>query len=70
MPPPHKHDFLPLMSRDGTGRIINITGVAGISTWSPALTHGLNNAALNHGTGYLAQDLAAEKSPSTRSSLD
>lgn len=54
-------DFLPLMPRDGSGRIINITGAAGISTWSPALTHGLNNAALNHGTGYLAQDLAAEK---------
>lgn len=53
-------DFLPLMSRDGTGRIINVTGAAGISTWSPALTHGLNNAALNHGTGYLAHDLAAE----------
>lgn len=54
-------DFLPLMPRDGTGRIVNVTGAAGISTWSPALTHGLNNAALNHGTGYLAQDLAAEK---------
>lgn len=54
-------DFLPLMPRDGSGRIVNITGAAGISTWSPALTHGLNNAALNHGTGYLAQDLAAEK---------
>lgn len=54
-------DFLPLMPRNGTGRIINITGAAGISTWSPALTHGLNNAALNHGTGYLAQDLAADK---------
>ncbi|TCL65218.1 SDR family oxidoreductase [Rhizobium sp. BK251] len=54
-------DFLPLMPRDGSGRIVNVTGAAGISTWSPALTHGLNNAALNHGTGYLAQDLAAEK---------
>jgi NAD(P)-dependent dehydrogenase (short-subunit alcohol dehydrogenase family) len=54
-------DFLPLMLRDGTGRIINVTGAAGVSTWSPALTHGLNNAALNHGTGYLAQDLAMEK---------
>lgn len=53
-------DFLPLIPRDGTGRIVNVTGAAGISTWSPALTHGLNNAALNHGTGYLAQDLAAE----------
>lgn len=53
-------DFLPLIPRDGSGRIINVTGAAGISTWSPALTHGLNNAALNHGTGYLAQDLAAE----------
>ncbi len=49
-------DFLPLIPRDGSGRIINITGAAGISVWAPALTHGLNNAALNHGTGYLAQD--------------
>lgn len=53
-------DVLPLMPRDGTGRIINITGAAGMNAWSPALTHGLNNAALNHGTGYLAQDLSAD----------
>ncbi len=26
----------------------------------PALTHGLNNSAMNHGTGYLAQDLAQD----------
>ena len=52
--------FLPNIARDGSGRIINITGVAGTGVWAPALTHGLNNAAMNHGTGYLAQDLAAE----------
>ena len=52
--------FLPSIARDGSGRIINITGVAGTGVWAPALTHGLNNAAMNHGTGYLAQDLAAE----------
>lgn len=54
-------DFLPLMATDGSGRIINITGDAGLVIWSPALTHGLNNAALNHGTGYLAHDLAESK---------
>jgi NAD(P)-dependent dehydrogenase (short-subunit alcohol dehydrogenase family) len=53
--------FLPCLARDGTGRIINITGVAGTSVWAPALTHGLNNSAMNHATGYLAQDLAAEQ---------
>ena len=52
--------FLPEMPRDGTGRIINISGVAGTSVWMPALTHGINNAAMNQATGYLAQDLAAE----------
>ena len=53
--------FPPLMARDGSGRIINISGVAGTSVWMPALTHGINNAAMNQATGYLAQDLAAEK---------
>ncbi len=54
-------EFLPLMAKDGTGRVINITGVAGLTAWAPALTHGINNAALNHMINYLAQDLAAEK---------
>jgi NAD(P)-dependent dehydrogenase (short-subunit alcohol dehydrogenase family) len=53
--------FLPHMPRDGSGRIINISGVAGSSVWVPALTHGLNNSAMNHATSYLAQDLAAER---------
>ena len=31
------------------------------SVWMPALTHGINNAAMNHATTYLAQDLAADQ---------
>jgi NAD(P)-dependent dehydrogenase (short-subunit alcohol dehydrogenase family) len=53
--------FLPLVPRDGSGRIINISGIAGSSALGPALTHGLNNSAMNHVTGYLAKDLSAEK---------
>jgi 3-oxoacyl-[acyl-carrier protein] reductase len=53
--------FLPHMPRDGKGRIINISGVAGSNVWSPALTHGLNNSAMNQGTAYLAHDLAGEQ---------
>jgi len=53
--------FLPLMSSDGTGRIINISGTASTIVWAPALTHGLNNAAMNQATGYLAADLAAQQ---------
>ena len=53
--------FLPLMPRDGTGRIVNISGIAGSSALGPALTHGLNNAAMNQVTSYLAKDLAAER---------
>jgi 3-oxoacyl-[acyl-carrier protein] reductase len=52
--------FLPLLSKDGSGRIINISGVAGTSVWMPALTHGINNSAMNHATTYLAQDLASD----------
>jgi NAD(P)-dependent dehydrogenase (short-subunit alcohol dehydrogenase family) len=54
-------EFLKQLATDGTGRIVNVTGVAGMTTWGPALTHGFNNAAINHATGYLAQDLAADK---------
>jgi len=50
---------LPTMPRDGTGRIINISGIAGSSVLSSALTHGLNNSAMNQITAYLAQDLSA-----------
>ena len=53
--------FLPLMPRDWTGRVINISGIAGISAFIGALTHGLNNSAMNQSTSYLARDLAAEK---------
>jgi NAD(P)-dependent dehydrogenase (short-subunit alcohol dehydrogenase family) len=53
--------LLPSMPTDGTGRIINISGIAGSSVLSAALTHGLNNAAMNQVTTYLAQDLAAAR---------
>jgi NAD(P)-dependent dehydrogenase (short-subunit alcohol dehydrogenase family) len=53
--------FLPLLARDGTGRIVNISGIAGLSALGPALTHGLNNSAMNQVTSYLAKDLAAER---------
>ena len=53
--------FLPLVPKDGTGRIINISGIAGSSVLGPALTHGLNNAAMNQVTTYLAKDLAADR---------
>ena len=53
--------FLPLMPGDGTGRIINISGTASTIVWAPALTHGLNNAAMNQATGYLATDLANQQ---------
>ena len=49
------------MPTDGTGRIINISGIAGSSVLSSALTHGLNNSAMNHVTTYLAQDLSASR---------
>jgi NAD(P)-dependent dehydrogenase (short-subunit alcohol dehydrogenase family) len=53
--------FLPIMPRDWTGRVINISGIASVSAFIGALTHGLNNAAMNQATSYLARDLAAEK---------
>ena len=53
--------FLPQIARDGSGRIINISGTGGSLVWSPALTIGLNNAAMNHVTTYLAQDMAADR---------
>jgi NAD(P)-dependent dehydrogenase (short-subunit alcohol dehydrogenase family) len=53
--------LLPVMPADGTGRIINISGIAGSSVLSSALTHGLNNSAMNHATTYLAQDLSGSR---------
>jgi len=53
--------FLPLMPRDGTGRIVNVSGVASTLVFGTALTHGLNNAAMNQVTNYLANDLAGDK---------
>ena len=53
--------FLPIMPRDWTGRVINVSGIASTSAFIGALTHGLNNAAMNQATSYLARDLAAEK---------
>ena len=53
--------LLPLMPTDGTGRIVNISGIAGSSVLSSAMTHGLNNAAMNHVTKYLAKDLGASR---------
>ena len=52
---------LPHMAKDGSGRIINISGTGGSLVWAPALTIGLNNAAMNHVTTYLAQDLTGER---------
>ena len=53
--------MIPHMPTDGTGRIINISGIAGLSVLTSALTHGLNNAAMNHVTSYLAADLASAR---------
>jgi 3-oxoacyl-[acyl-carrier protein] reductase len=53
--------MIPHMPTDGTGRIINISGIAGSSVLTSALTHGMNNAAMNHVTSYLAADLAAAR---------
>ena len=52
---------LPHMPTDGTGRIVNISGIASTSVLTMALTHGINNASMNHATSYLAADLAAAR---------
>lgn len=54
-------EFLPIISQDGTGRVINVAGASGIAVWNPALLHGLNNAAIIHMTGFLAADLAPSR---------
>src|ERR1051325_2971812 len=53
--------LLPMMPTDGTGRIINISGIAGSSVLASALTHGLNNSAMNQVTTYLAKDLGPSR---------
>jgi 3-oxoacyl-[acyl-carrier protein] reductase len=53
--------LLPTMPTDGSGRIINISGIASTSVLTSALTHGLNNAAMNHVTSYLAADLGTTR---------
>src|SRR4029434_4073762 len=53
--------LLPLMPSDGTVRIINISGTASTIVWAPALTHALNNAAMNQATGYRATDLVSQQ---------
>ena len=52
--------LIPSLATDGTGRIINISGVAGQSVWHGALTHGINNASFIQATKYLAKDLAGD----------
>jgi 3-oxoacyl-[acyl-carrier protein] reductase len=53
--------FLPHIDKNGAGRIINISGASASMVWNPALTHGINNSAMVHATGYLAADLAADQ---------
>ena len=53
--------FLPHFARDGSGRIINIGGSAGMMDWEGAMTHGINNSAIMHASTYLARDLASDK---------
>jgi NAD(P)-dependent dehydrogenase (short-subunit alcohol dehydrogenase family) len=53
--------FDSLLPGDGSGRIVNVSGVAGTVVWDTALTHGINNASINHVIKYLATDLAARQ---------
>ena len=53
--------FESLLPDDGAGRVINVSGVAGSIVWETAMTHGINNAAMNHATRYLAADLAPRR---------
>lgn len=53
--------FLPHFARDGSGRIINVAGSAGMMEWEKAMTHGINNSAMMHASTYLARDLAADR---------
>jgi NAD(P)-dependent dehydrogenase (short-subunit alcohol dehydrogenase family) len=49
---------LPMMAKDGTGRVIAVTGATGVAVLKPGLVHGAANAALAQATGYLAAELA------------
>ncbi|HKV59059.1 MAG TPA: SDR family oxidoreductase [Ktedonobacteraceae bacterium] len=53
--------FLSHFAKDGSGRIINVGGSAGMMEWEKAMTHGINNSAMRHASTYLARDLAADK---------
>ncbi len=53
--------FLPHFARDGSGRIINVAGSAGMLEWEKAMTHGINNSAMLHASTYLARDLASDQ---------
>ncbi len=53
--------FLPHFARDGSGRIINVAGSAGMMEWEKAMTHGINNSAMLHASTYLARDLAPDQ---------
>jgi NAD(P)-dependent dehydrogenase (short-subunit alcohol dehydrogenase family) len=52
---------MPHMPTDGSGRIINISGIAGSSVLSSALTHGFNNSAMDHVTTYLAKEFGSRR---------
>ena len=53
--------FLPHFAKDGSGRIINVAGSAGMMDWEKAMTHGINNSAMMHASTYLARDLASDQ---------
>ena len=53
--------FLPHFAHDGSGRIINIGGSAGMMEWEKAMTHGINNSAMRQASSYLARDLVADR---------
>jgi NAD(P)-dependent dehydrogenase (short-subunit alcohol dehydrogenase family) len=53
--------FLPHFAKDGSGRIINVGGSAGMMDWEKAMTHGINNSAMAHASTYLARDLASDQ---------
>jgi len=48
----------PHLPTDGTGRVINVSGVAGTMVFHGALTHGINNSVMIHASRYIAKDLA------------